>query len=306
MRNDKLGLTTGVISYLLWGFLPLYWKLLADFDSDEILCHRCLWGLVLIMGFYLWRNPIEKIALFKSIEKKYWLAIIAGTCCISLNWLINVKAVNSGNVVESSLGYYINPIFSVLLGTVVFKERLNYNQWLAVLVASFGVILLFYFQGEVPWISLSITLTFGCYGLFKKLSPLETSQRMFIELSLLSVFIIPILCYREYTNHYNFSSYTMHVKLLFVGAGLATIVPLLCFGHAIINLNLTTLGFLQYIAPTLQFLMGILVFDETLDFGYFVAFGFIWAAIIIYTIDKLRSFAKEEVSELVSVTVETG
>ena len=303
LNHDKFGLTSGVFSYLLWGFLPLYWKLLADIDSKEIICHRCFWSLILVVVIFLIRNPSKKIEDFLSIKKTYWFAIVAGTFCISLNWFINVKAVNTGHIVESSLGYYINPIFSVFLGTVFFKERLNSNQWIAVIIASVGVLLLIYLGGEVPWISLSITLTFGGYGLFKKLSPVSTTLRMLIELSILSAFLIPILYYWEYTNEFNFQSYSFSTKILLFGAGFATILPLLCFGHAVINLNLSTLGFLQYIAPTLQFLMGILVFNEKLSASYFVAFGFIWLAIALYTADCVLSMKKKVTTSIVVIDV---
>ena len=296
MGGEKLGLTTGVISYLLWGLLPLYWKQLADVDSMEVLCHRCLWSLVIMIGLLsLGKNKKGEVNIF-SIKKKYWIAILAGTACIGLNWFINVKAVNEGQIVACSLGYYINPIFTVFLGTFIFKEKLNYYQWLAVSIACLGLGFLIYFQGQIPWISLSITFTFGCYGMFKKFSPLSTTLRMFIEILLLSFFLIPVLFYYEGTNQFSFSSYPISIKLFLAGAGLATTLPLLCFGHSVIKLNLTTLGFLQYIAPTLQFLMGIFIFDEDLDIGFLVAFGFIWLAILIYTIDRLRDVMKGAVN----------
>ncbi|MFK7823214.1 MAG: EamA family transporter RarD [Oligoflexales bacterium] len=301
MNRDKLGLTTGIFSYFVWGLLPLYWRLLAGLDSKEILCHRCLWSLILVAVLFIVRNPSKKIVDFFSIKKKYWLAIVAGTLCISLNWFINIKAVNSGHVVESSLGYYINPIFSVFLGTIVFKEKLSSKQWLAVLIASVGVLLLVYLQGEIPWISLSITFTFGCYGMFKKLSPVSTTLRMLIELSILSAFIIPIFYYWESTNQFNYHSYSFVIKLLLFGAGFATIIPLLCFGHAVINLKLSTLGFLQYIAPTLQFLMGVLVFKESIGVNYFIAFGFIWTAIAIYTVDRIKRPKNQDADSIILI-----
>jgi chloramphenicol-sensitive protein RarD len=283
---EKKGILYAIGAYLLWGLFPLYWKELETFPALQLIGHRIVWSFLLLVLVILltrqWRM-FRTAGLKLKILRIY---LIAGVL-ISVNWFTYVWAVNNGFVVETSLGYYINPLFSVLLGVLVFRERLRAIQWLPIALAAIGVLYLTLTYGSLPWIALTLAFTFGLYGLIKKTAPLGSLYGLTLETGLLFVPAVAYLVYCQIAGQGAFLHYGPKADLLMVGAGLVTIVPLLLFASAAQRVPLTTIGILQYINPTMQFLLGILVFKEPFTRDRLIGFGIIWAGLILFWLEGL-------------------
>ncbi len=288
----KKGILYAIGAYLMWGLFPLYWKQLETIPALQLIGHRIAWSFILlIIVIFVTRQWKDLRASFNSKTVRIYLI---AALLISVNWFTYVWAVNNGFVVETSLGYYINPLFSVLLGVIVFRERLRPIQWIPIALAAVGVLYLTITYGSLPWIALTLAFTFGLYGLVKKTAPLSSLYGLTLETGLLFVVAIGYLVYCEFTGQGAFLHSDAKSNLMMVGAGLVTTVPLLLFASAAQRIPLTTIGVLQYIAPTMQLLLGVLVFKEPFTHDRLIGFSMVWAGLILFWVGGL--YARRNIS----------
>ncbi len=267
-------------AYATWGLLPAYLKWLQHVPASQLVCHRVLWSCLLLCGTILlsrqW-GPFRR-AVDASVAKVY---LVAATL-IGINWLLYVWAANSGFIIELSLGYFIGPLISVFLGVVLLRERLRLLQWVAIGFATAGVLYLTLAYGHLPWIALTLGVTFSSYGLVKKMAPLGSLFGLMLETGIL---LVPALVYLLYSDSIAQGAF-LHAgaisDMLLIGTGVVTAVPLLMFAAAAPRISLSLLGVLQYIAPTLQFLLGALVYRELFTHSQFIGFASVWAGLIIF------------------------
>lgn len=284
MKNK--GLLYGAGAYMLWGLLPLYWRALQSVPALEILAHRVVWALVVTLALVALRRG-GWAWLREALRTPRTIALFAlSALLLSVNWGIYIWAVNAGHVVETSLGYFINPLVNVLLGVLFLKERLRPGQALAVAVALCGVLYLTVQLGAPPWIALSIAVTFGFYGLLRKTAPLGSLEGLTFETLLMFVPALGFLLWQEWAGVGVFPHSGLASTLLLIGAGAVTAAPLLLFAAGARRLTLTTLGILQYIAPTIQFTLGVTIFGEPLTTARLIGFAMVWAALAIYTLES--------------------
>jgi chloramphenicol-sensitive protein RarD len=283
MKINK-GIMYGIGAYLMWGFFPIYFKLLKSATAFEILGHRVVWSFIFLVIIVLVLKQWTEFR--KSAIRPRTLGIYTLTALLlAANWLTYIYAVNSNQVVESSLGYFINPLVSVLFGVVFLRERLRNGQWLAVAIATMGVVYLTFDHGRPPWIALTLAVTFGLYGLLKKIAPLGALHGLTLETAVLLLPALGFLVWRETQGVGAFGLGEPGFKLLFAAAGVITAIPLLMFGSAARLIPLSMLGILQYIAPTCQFFLGIVVFNEPFTVSRLVGFGIIWIALLLFWVE---------------------
>ncbi len=283
--DTLLGSLYALLAFSAWGFLPLYWKALLGTSPLLVVCHRILWSFVIFTVLLTHKNRWPEIK--KEIRSsKEMLIVLFSAILISGNWLIYIWAVQAGYVLETSLGYYINPLVNVALGFIFLNERLNRNQWVAVALAACGVLNLALTYGQVPWIALSLALSFSTYGLLRKIGHMHAMSALFMETVIL---LIPCLFYTFYISDTSgLSLDNLPLLLLLMGTGLATALPLTWFGNAAKRLNLSTLGVFQYIAPTFQFLLAVWVFKEPFTQTHLITFIFIWVAVVVYSAGGIK------------------
>jgi chloramphenicol-sensitive protein RarD len=278
----------GLMAWTMWGFFPLYWPLLEPAGAVEILAHRIFWSLVVMLAVVLVMRKRAALLATLADRRTRWLLAVAAVL-ITVNWGTYIYGVNSHHVVETSLGYFINPLVSVLLGVVVLGERLRRLQWAALALAGTAVLALTVEYGRPPWISLVLAFSFGSYGLAKKKANAGAVESLVIETMVVSPVALAYLVFLTASGASTFASEGAgHVALL-VGTGVVTVIPLLCFGGAATRIPLSTLGLMQYLTPTVQFLLGILVFHEPMPAMRWVGFSLIWLALVLFTIESLRS-----------------
>jgi chloramphenicol-sensitive protein RarD len=277
------GLLYALLAYAIWGLFPLYWRLLQAVPATQITAHRILWSwVVLTLVIAIGKRGREFVG---SINRRVVANYSIAAALISVNWLVYIWAVNHDHIVETSLGYFINPLISVFLGTVLFKEKLRPLHWLSLSIATIGVIYLTYNYGRLPWIALALAGTFASYGLVKKIAPLQSLFGLTLETTVL---IIPALIYLLVCEHngngtlFHFDAH--NTPLLFIG-GVITIVPLLMFATAAQRIPLTLIGILQYVAPTLQILLGIFFFHEPFSTEQLTGFSLVWIALVIFMVE---------------------
>ncbi|HXF84295.1 MAG TPA: EamA family transporter RarD [Anaerolineales bacterium] len=279
------GILNGIAAYALWGFFPVYWKLLHQVPALQLLGHRIGWSFILLTIYLLFTRQWHEFRSAAFRPRTIGIYSIAGVL-LSFNWLIYVWGVNAGFIVETSLGYFINPLLSVLLGVVFLRERLRTLQWVPVALAALGVIYLTVAYGRLPWIALSLAFTFGLYGFVKKLSPLGSLYGLTLETGIVFPVALTYLAFVGFNGSGAFMRNGVLVDLLLIGAGVVTTIPLLLFASAAKQIPLTIVGLLQYIAPTLQFLIGVLVYKEPFDTARLIGFGLVWAALLIFAIES--------------------
>lgn len=283
----KQGVLYAVFAYLVWGLLPLYWKLFQQVAAWEILAHRILWSVVFVAVLLVitrrWRQMWGAVS-----EPKQKLAILISSLFISANWLIFIWAVNNGHVIQTSLGYYINPLINVLFGVLFLKEKLRIGQWAAIALATVGVSIITIQYGEVPWISISLALTFASYGLAKKVVSLDSMIGLAWETLLVFPLSLLYLIYLHASGTDTTSALSGWQLILLSLAGVATALPLYWFALATKSLPLSTVGFIQYLAPSTSLLLAIFVFGESFTTTHFISFGFIWSALVVFTITTVR------------------
>ena len=288
MTSDRArsGLLLGLGAYLLWGVLPLYFKVLAHVRPTEIVAHRILWSVIFLGALVaIWgRLPQIRAAL---ANRRALGTLVLTAALIGVNWLVWIWAVVNGHVLEGSLGYYLNPLVNVLLGVVLLKEKLSRPRQFAVGLACAGVAVLAWGAGGGLWISLSLAVTFALYGFLRKVAPVESLEGLAIETAILAPLALGWILYLEQqgTGGLGIDRTT---TILLVLAGAVTAVPLLLFNAAAKRLPYSTLGFLQYIAPSLQFLLAVLLFGERLTLAHIICFGAIWTALVIFAVEGIR------------------
>ncbi len=297
---DKKGILYAIGAYVFWGLFPIYWKQLETIPALQLIGHRIGWSFILLFIVILvtrqWKD--FRSAAFNSKILRIYLA---AALLISVNWFTYVWAVNAGFVVETSLGYYINPLFSVLLGVIIFRERLRPVQWIPIVLAAIGVIYLTITYGSLPWIALTLAFSFGLYGLVKKTAPLGSLYGLALETGMLFLPALAYLVFCEWTGQGAFLHSGSLKDWMMVGAGAVTTIPLLLFASAAPRIPMTTIGILQYINPTMQFLLGVFVYKEPFTHDRLIGFGIVWAGLILFWIEGLyarRNIAPEPVPEL--------
>ena len=293
-REHRSGLAYGFAAYLTWGFFPIYLKAVAEAPVAEVLAHRVAWAFLFLLALsaFTGQMAIARAAL-RSLKA---LAVLAGsTVLIAINWGVYIYSVIGNRMLESSLGYYINPLVNVLLGVVILGERLETPVRVAAGLAAFGVISMAVSLGGVPWISVTLAFSFGLYGLLRKLAPVGALTGLFIETLLLVPIAAGFLISLGTQGRGAFLNVSRTLDLLLLLSGPATAVPLLCFAAAARRLPLSTLGFLQYLSPTIQFLLAVLVYREPFDPARLGAFVMIWLALGIFAVHTARRGRKESV-----------
>lgn len=286
-NRQRAGLFYGLGAYFAWGLLPLYFKALGHVGTGEILGQRILWSLALLMLLVAIGKRWTAIRAAIS-DRRVLLALTVSSLLIGINWLVYIFAVLTGHILEGSLGYYLNPLVSIFIGVAFLGERLSRAQVGATILAGVGVAILAVGAGTGLWISLTLALSFAAYGYIRKITPVEPLSGLAIETMLLAPFAIGWLVWIEIQGTGGFGRLGVGTDLMLVLGGAITAVPLLLFTAAAKRLPLSMLGFLQYIAPSLQFLMAVLLFGERLTFSHILCFAAIWTALAIFTIDGVR------------------
>jgi len=295
VSEGRRGIFYGIAAYLLWGLFPLYWTLLKPAGSLEILGHRIVWSLAFTAVIIAVR--LQWTAVRSALRNRRTALILLGAALlISVNWGTYIYGVNSGQVVETSLGYFINPLVSVALGVVVFGERLRTSQWVAVGIAAVAVAVLTVDYGRPPFIALVLAFTFGFYGLLKKISPVGATEGLVIESAVLAGPALGLLLLLHEQGDAAFGGVSPAHTALMVFTGVVTAVPLMFFAAAARRVPLSTIGLLQYLAPTMQFALGLLVFREPMPAGRLAGFALVWLALAILTVDLLRRNRRELVA----------
>lgn len=284
LTNEEEGIAYAILSYIMWGLTPIYWKLIQYVSPAEILAQRIFWSFIFMLGLLLLTSKcrvfIELIGKLVQAPRIFWTAFLA-SLLISANWGIFMWAVINGRIVEASLGQYINPLTSMLLGVIVLKEKLNGAQILAFLSAGTGVLILTLHYGSFPWLSLSLALTFGFYGLTKKIVQTGSTIGLALETMVISPIALVYLAYLAFQSQIQFTN-SLSTSLLLIGSGMVTALPLLLFTKSAKKVSLSILGILQYISPTLSLLIGVYLYHETLTTAHLIAFCFIWSGLAIY------------------------
>lgn len=275
------GILYALGAYGTWGLFPAYWKLLHHVPALQLLSHRIVWSFLFLLAFILVTKQWKAFRAAIS-SRRVLLIYLAAAILIGVNWLTYVWAVNAGFIVETSLGYFINPLLNVLLGVVFLRERLRAFQWLPVAMAAAGVTYLTVAYGQLPWIALTLAFSFGIYGLVKKTAPLGSLFGLSLETGILFLPALGWLAYSEKIGQGAFLHAGAGSDLLLVGAGVVTTIPLLMFASAAQRIPLSLLGIIQYIAPTLQFLLGVLAFKEPFTHIQLIGFSVVWAALLLF------------------------
>ena len=294
---DRGGVALGTAAYLLWGVFPAFFHLLASTPAVEVLAHRVLWTLVLMAVILA---VVRGWGALRTLPPRGWLMITAAAVLIAVNWGLFIHATGVDRIVEVALGYFIGPLVSVLLGVLVLRERLRRLQWIAVGIATVAVLVIAVGDGRIPWIGLGLAVSFAVYGLIKKTVPLPATASLTAEGVVLAPVALVYLVALQSAGGGNLVGHGAgHVALL-VLTGPVTAVPLLLFGAAARRIPLSTLGTLQYIAPSLQFVLGVAVYGEVMPVERWIGFGLVWVALVVFTVDLVRS--RPRPSDLAVVT----
>lgn len=287
-QKARQGILLAVGAYTMWGIAPIYFKSIAEVSPLEILSHRIVWSFFLLAALLhfgrRWRTVVEVMS-----SKRNMLYLLSTALLVGGNWLIFIWAVNANHMLDASLGYYINPLFNVVLGMVFLGERLRKMQWFAVTLATCGVLVQLIVFGSVPVVAIALAMSFGFYGLLRKKVSLDAQTGLFIETLLLFPVAAVYLLTMADSATSDMTANPWSLNLLLVAAGVITTLPLLCFTGAATRLKLSTLGFFQYIGPSLMFLLAVLVYGEIFTLDKAITFAFIWGALVVFSIDGLRN-----------------
>lgn len=278
------GLVWGLGAYLFWGLIVFYFKAVAHVPALEVLAHRVVWSVVLL-GIVLGFRGEWKQNLATAYKPKALGVLLITTALIAVNWYTFIWAIANERILQASLGYFINPLVNILLGFVVLRERLRPRQWVAVALATLGVVFMTVLVGEVPVVALILAFTFGLYGLLRKVMPVDALVGLLVETKLLLPIAIGYLLWLRADDALVFLANGLGTDLLLIAGGVVTAVPLLWFANAARRLDLATVGILQFLAPSMQFLIAVFVYDEPLRDVQLLSFGFIWSALALYSVD---------------------
>lgn len=286
-REAAIGVGYALLAYGLWGFSPLYFKAIQYVPALDVLGHRVVWSALLLAALLGLRGRLGEILdVLRDFSRLRWL-IVSGTL-IAANWGMYIFAVQSDRILEASLGYYINPLVSVLLGMLFLKETLRPWQWVAIALAAVGTLNLVISAGVVPWLSLFLAFSFGFYGLVRKAAPVPPLLGLFVETLLVTPAALLFLFWLNTTGEGAFGSIDRFTDLMLIAASLVTALPLLWFTNGAKRLRLSTMGLFQYIAPTVQFCLAVFLYGEIFTTAHAITFGLIWFALMLYTFDVLR------------------
>lgn len=291
-QHARAGVLFAIVAYSMWGFAPMYFKLLAYMPATEILVHRIVWSGVVLLLLVALRNQWPKIkAAIKS--RKIMLILLAAGLLLGTNWLLFIWAVNNDQLLEASLGYYINPLFNILFGRLFLAERLRPMQKGAVVFAISGVAIAVAGLGYLPWIALVLAISFSLYGLLRKKVAVDSMPGLFIETAMMlpAALVYWLLFAGESSDMLSNSAYT---NVLLILAGVVTTAPLLCFTAAARRIQYSTLGFFQYIGPSIMFILAVFYYQEPLDKARLITFGFVWTGLAIFCWDSFRHFRQQK------------
>ena len=283
------GVASTASAFMLWGLLPIYWKLLDTVPAFQILSHRTIWSLVFLLALLFASKRLGEVKTALRSKRNRW-CLAGGSLMLAANWGIYIWAVTHEHIIEASLGYYITPLINVILGYLVFQDRLNRLQLAAIGLAVVGVAVMVVRYGHFPWLALSIALSFALYGMIRKLADVESMPGLFLETTILSPFMLVFLLWQENVGLGAFLHNGFKTDALLLLSGVATSVPLLLFAHGARRISFITVGLLQYITPTMAFLLGCLVYGEEFKPSHVLGFGCIWLALALYTFDGVRRY----------------
>ncbi len=280
MNETSKGIISTVSAFVIWGTVPVYWKLLDHVPPSNVMAHRVVWSFIFVLTVILIKGRVNEVKAALSSPGTF-ITMVITSILIGTNWLIFIWAVNTEQIVEASLGYFINPLINVLLGVVFLRERLRIWQTIPVILAAIGVVLLTVQSDRFPWIALVLAFSFGLYGLLRKTAKVASLPGLTVELLIL----IPFATFYIFklNNGQFFGETDLAVNALLIGGGVVTAVPLLLFAHGARRIPYATVGFFQYIAPTGQLLIGVLLYGEPFTLSHLVSFGFIWVALLLYS-----------------------
>jgi chloramphenicol-sensitive protein RarD len=275
-------------AYLFWGVVPIYFKWMDHVSPWEIVCHRIIWSLVLLLAILFFTNQLGALKVEARVIKRLFLT----ATLLSVNWLVFIYAILNNNIVETSLGYFINPLVSVFLGMIFLSERLRPLQWAAVVIASSGILYQLIYFGAIPWVALTLAFSFGFYGLFRKNLNLPSVVGLTLETIVVLPFAIGGLLWLSSTAGLSFGAVDRQTDVLLIFGGVVTSFPLLCFAAAVTRLSLTAAGMFQYIAPSLSLVIAIAMYNEPFGLDRMITFGCIWVALVIFTAETFYHHRK--------------
>jgi chloramphenicol-sensitive protein RarD len=282
----RKGVLLALCAYFLWGVAPLYFKLLNQISATEILLHRVIWSFVFMVLLMQFVGGFARLRQLLRQPKQLGVLCVT-SILIAGNWLLFIWAINNDHMLDASLGYFINPLFNVLLGMVFLGEKLRRLQWFAVALAFAGVLIQLISFGSIPLVSLALAASFGIYGLLRKKVNVDAKTGLLLETALLLPFALGYLLLTLDSASANMLDNHWQLNLLLVAAGIVTSIPLLCFAAAAVRIPLSVLGFFQYLGPSIMFTLAIALFDEPFDIEKSITFGFIWAALLIFSLDMI-------------------
>ncbi|RAL20849.1 EamA family transporter RarD [Thermoflavimicrobium daqui] len=293
-KDMKSGILYTFIAYASWGLLPIYWKLLDSYSSQEILAHRIFWSFIFVSVLLIFKKRWQNLKEFIKDKKRLFFIFLCGVL-ISVNWFIYIWAVNHGHLIEASLGYYINPLISIFLGTIILREQLNGWQKVAIGFAGIGVAVLTFSYGSFPWIALCLALSFAFYGLVKKIVNADAITGLALETFIMVPLALGYLLYIElYQGTGSFISSPLSLILLAIGSGVITAMPLLWFAMGAKVVPLSIIGIMQYLSPTINLLLGVLLYKESFTKTHFISFSFIWLGLILFSLSYTKWLRKVE------------
>ncbi|PYK07007.1 MAG: EamA family transporter RarD [Verrucomicrobia bacterium] len=292
--HEISALIAGIAAFTTWGLVPIYWKLLKAVPATEILAHRFVWTSSFLIALLTWQRRWTELET-NVRSRRARLYCLASGAMIAITWFLYIWAVNIGRVIETSLGYFMTPLMNVLLGAIFLRERLRRWQLVSVLLGTLGVFNLTFGYGRFPWVALSLCTTFGLYGLLRKKSGTAAIPGLFIETILLVPLAIAYLIFLNTNGQLMFGSADISLSILLVSTGIVTALPQVWFGHAAQHLRLTTLGFLQYLAPTGTFFLGVFAYHEPFTRNHFITFALIWIALAIFTGEAVMRWRRRSV-----------
>lgn len=304
-KSSIIGVFYGAIAFGSWGLLPIYWKLLKTIPADEILAHRIFWSFLFVGGLLLFKNGLG--AVKETIkDRKNVRNILLCAFFVTINWGLFIWAVNSNNILQSSMGYYINPLIVVLLGMTVLKEKLNTLQYVSIGFAAIGVIIMTVQFGRIPWVALLLATSFALYGLFKKLLKADALVGFTLETTALMPLALGYILFKLFTGQSALYSISLSTFVILLFSGVATATPLLWYAMGSARIKLSTMGFLQYISPTISLIIGVFIYGEEFTSTHLLSFGFIWIGLIIYSFSNMEAISKFRSSRQGAAEVKEG
>jgi len=301
-REDRSGLIAGIAAFATWGLIPGYWKFLRQVSPPEILAHRFLWTSLFLILVLSWQKRWPEVKTVLRSRRATLFCLTSGLA-VATNWFFFIFAVLIDRVLETSLGYFMTPLVNVLLGALVLRERLTRLQLISVCLAASGVLYLTFGYGRFPWIAVTLCTTFGLYGLLRKKSGTAAVPGLFLETIMLVPFAIGYLIFLKANGSLVFDRGSWSLMVLLISSGVVTAVPLFWFGYAASHLRLVTLGFLQYLAPTISFFLGVFLYHEPFTRGHLVTFGLIWIALGLFTFEAVTRWRSSRVRDAMESAV---